>query len=79
VIFVEPWPEHWRAAKKHWRQLTTELQQLADQHSHTSEIRDFLLLQSLPTDIRHNAKIFREKLADQATAAFRSRSNNRSS
>ena len=33
-------------------------------HAHTDEIEDFILVQpSLPVDIRHNAKIFREQLA----------------
>ena len=34
----------------------------------TREIRDFLLRRSLPVDIRHNAKIFREKLVPWASA-----------
>jgi olefin beta-lactone synthetase len=63
IIFVEPWPEHFQSARRSWQQLTAELRQLALQHRHTAEISDFLLLQSLPVDIRHNAKIFREKLA----------------
>ncbi len=63
VVFVEPWPEHWADARKQWPQLTTELAQLTEAHTDTPEIRDFLLLRSLPVDIRHNAKIFREKLA----------------
>jgi acyl-CoA synthetase (AMP-forming)/AMP-acid ligase II len=71
VIFVEPWPEHSIAAKKHWPQLTTELQQIAEQHPHTAEIRNFLFLRSLPVDIRHNAKIFREKLAVLAAKRLR--------
>lgn len=71
VIFIEPWPEHWPTAKAKWSQLTTELQQLAQQFAHTAGIRDFLLLQSLPVDIRHNAKIFREKLATLAAQKLR--------
>ena len=63
VIFVEPWPEHWRDAKDQWQRLTAELQSLAERHSHTAGIRTFLLSRSLPVDIRHNAKIFRENLA----------------
>ncbi|HEY2415105.1 MAG TPA: fatty acid CoA ligase family protein [Pirellulaceae bacterium] len=63
VVFVEPWPEHRRNAKGNWRQVQRALRQLAEQHLHTSGIDTFLLLRSLPVDIRHNAKIFREKLA----------------
>src|SRR5262245_34831403 len=71
VIFIEPWPEHWTSANKHRTQLTTELKQLAQRHSHTAEICDFLLLRSLPVDIRHNAKIFREQLAILAAQKLR--------
>jgi len=71
VVFVEPWPEHWPAAKQTWTALRTELQQLAQQHSHTAEIRDFLLMRWLPVDIRHNAKIFREKLVILAAKKLR--------
>ena len=41
----------------------SELATLAATHAHTSGIKDFFLMDTLPTDIRHNAKIFREKLA----------------
>ncbi len=40
-----------------------ELRQLAEQHSHTQGIERFLIHTDFPVDIRHNAKIFREKLA----------------
>jgi acyl-coenzyme A synthetase/AMP-(fatty) acid ligase len=63
VVFVEPWPEHWPAAKSQWARLRGELRELAARHPQTATIESFLLLRSLPVDIRHNAKIFREKLA----------------
>jgi len=63
VVFVEPWPEHWRAAKTKWRELERELRQIAAKYEHTAVIDTFLLRRALPVDIRHNAKIFREKLA----------------
>jgi olefin beta-lactone synthetase len=66
VVFVEPWPEHQAAAHQQWQPLQAELRQLAAVHAHTAEIHDFLLLDALPVDIRHNAKIFREKLAASA-------------
>jgi acyl-CoA synthetase (AMP-forming)/AMP-acid ligase II len=66
VVFIEPWPEHWGAAKNNWPKLRAELCQLASRHEHTKQIENFLLLRSLPVDIRHNAKIFREKLATLA-------------
>jgi acyl-CoA synthetase (AMP-forming)/AMP-acid ligase II len=66
VVFVEPWPEHWGAARGQWSKLQSELQALAAAHPHTASIHTFLLRRALPVDIRHNAKIFREKLAQEA-------------
>ena len=47
-------------ARAHLRE---ELEQLGQSSPLTSGIRDFRLHPNLPVDIRHNAKIFREKLA----------------
>jgi acyl-CoA synthetase (AMP-forming)/AMP-acid ligase II len=63
VVVAEPWPEHRPANRGDERALLAELHALAGQHSHTAGIEYFLLLDALPVDIRHNAKIFREKLA----------------
>ncbi|MBI5762118.1 MAG: AMP-binding protein [Planctomycetes bacterium] len=43
--------------------LISELAAMARQHDHTRGIRTFLVHPRFPVDIRHNAKIFREKLA----------------
>ncbi|PKG57428.1 olefin beta-lactone synthetase [Shewanella sp. GutDb-MelDb] len=43
--------------------LYAQLRTLAEQHSHTQGIERFLIHPDFPVDIRHNAKIFREKLA----------------
>jgi acyl-CoA synthetase (AMP-forming)/AMP-acid ligase II len=40
-----------------------ELREIAKRYSHTENIEKFLINKSFPVDIRHNAKIFREKLA----------------
>ena len=48
-------------------ELMQALQTLAGQHAHTSEIDTFLFHPSFPVDIRHNAKIGREKLSIWAT------------
>jgi olefin beta-lactone synthetase len=62
VMVVEPWPEH-RPKNDDEKQLIDELKQLAQRHDVTRAIQDFLIYPTrLPTDIRHNAKIFREKL-----------------
>jgi len=43
--------------------LISELKQLAASNELTRSIATFLFHPSFPVDIRHNAKIFREKLA----------------
>lgn len=48
-------------------QLRRELLSLARDHSHTRAIETILFHPAFPVDIRHNAKIFREKLAVWAT------------
>lgn len=63
VIIVEPWPEHRPRAKADAQRLLDELRELGRKHPHTAAIGDFLVMNSLPVDIRHNAKIFRERLA----------------
>ena len=63
VVIAEPWPERWPRPSEGERQLPKELRQLALEHEHTRPIHRFFLMRSLPVDIRHNAKIFREELA----------------
>jgi olefin beta-lactone synthetase len=63
VIIAEPWPEKRATDQQDEAALIRELADRGAKHPHTAPIRDFLLLETLPTDIRHNAKIFREKLA----------------
>jgi len=46
-----------------------ELSAMAARYAHTRSIRRFLFHPSFPVDIRHNAKIFREKLAIWAAGA----------
>jgi hypothetical protein len=40
-----------------------QLRRIARQHEHTSAIEHFFDHPRFPVDVRHNAKIFREKLA----------------
>lgn len=40
-----------------------ELRSMANEHDFTGEIKDFLFHRKFPVDPRHNAKIYREKLA----------------
>ncbi|WP_035274165.1 fatty acid CoA ligase family protein [Desulfogranum japonicum] len=61
VIIVEP-VERIQNEKEFF----IELQNIADKYEHTACIKKFLVHTRFPVDIRHNAKIFREKLADWA-------------
>ncbi len=58
VLIVEP--NNKKTAKKI---LVKELQYIAQQNEMTRSIKHFLIHPDFPVDIRHNAKIFREKLA----------------
>lgn len=51
--------------------LTTELLNLGSQYEHTHSIKTILFHSSFPVDIRHNSKIFREKLAVWAAKRVR--------
>jgi acyl-CoA synthetase (AMP-forming)/AMP-acid ligase II len=51
-----------------WSGLVAELAQLGAAYPHTREIHHFLRHPGFPVDIRHNAKIDREKLSVWATA-----------
>lgn len=55
----------WIKALNHYE---AELLEIASQNPLTSRIEKFLVHKSLPVDIRHNAKIFRERLAVWAEA-----------
>ncbi len=71
VVVVETWPERRPKTTADKRQLVHQLQNLAGEHPLTRRIQHFLIHPSLPVDIRHNAKIFREKLATWAAQALR--------
>jgi acyl-CoA synthetase (AMP-forming)/AMP-acid ligase II len=68
VIVVEPWPDRRPKSTIDGQQLIAELRTLGQKHAHTTNIAHFLIKDALPVDIRHNAKIYREKLAAWATA-----------
>lgn len=70
VIIVEPWKEHYPHDNED--QLVTELKQLGSAHKLTESIEHYLIRESLPVDIRHNAKIFREQLAPWADQVLQS-------
>lgn len=68
VIVVEPLAEHMPLTAADRAALAEELRGLARGHALTETIDDFLIYSPFPVDIRHNAKIFREKLAAWAAS-----------
>lgn len=48
------------------KELTSDLLKLGSQNNHTFKIKNIILHPEFPVDIRHNAKIFREQLAQWA-------------
>jgi hypothetical protein len=63
VIVAEPWPGRMPQSDSEKARLVDELRDLGKENRLTESIDDFLLHPAMPVDIRHNAKIFREKLA----------------
>ncbi len=58
VLIVEPYEKVTDPDR-----LFSELRDMANSNSVTKSINHFLIIPAMPVDIRHNAKIFREKLA----------------
>ncbi|MDD2272519.1 MAG: fatty acid CoA ligase family protein [Desulfuromonadaceae bacterium] len=52
-----------RSGKPEQEQIRMELREIGSHYPHTRDIRQILFHPAFPVDIRHNAKIFREKLA----------------
>jgi acyl-CoA synthetase (AMP-forming)/AMP-acid ligase II len=63
VVVVEPWPERRPNGRKAEQELVADLLRIAAAHPLTQAIRRAFVIDALPVDIRHNAKIFREQLA----------------
>ncbi len=63
VIILEPHQGQMPRTAKQREALLAEIRQLAAANPLTARITEFLLHPRFPVDIRHNAKIFREKLA----------------
>lgn len=53
--------------------LIKELQETGNRYAHTAPIKHFLIHPGFPVDIRHNAKINREQLAEWATEKLKGR------
>jgi len=63
VVIVEPWPQERKSVQQSLRSHSEAWQKLV-QDSHPGVLIDEFIVypKKLPTDIRHNSKIFREKL-----------------
>ena len=64
VIYLEP--KNWPNSEEEKKQLLDSMRALAQSSPLTRSISDLRLLRSFPVDIRHNAKINREKLSAMA-------------
>lgn len=62
VMIAELWPPAVGERSPDAATVLDELRSLADSHDQTNSIDHFFLHPSLPVDIRHNSKIFREQL-----------------
>lgn len=60
VLCVETEPQ---VRKSEYNVIRNELLDIGSRHPHTSMIKDIFFLKAFPVDIRHNAKINRERLA----------------
>jgi acyl-CoA synthetase (AMP-forming)/AMP-acid ligase II len=70
-MIVEPLEGQWPHRSRDQAQFTEELLALGKASELTREIEDILFHPGFPVDIRHNAKIFREKLAVWARGELR--------
>jgi len=73
VLIVEPKPGEMPSTAKDKQRFKTEILALGEKYPHTREIQSILFHPSLPVDIRHNAKIQREKLSLWAEKRFSSK------
>jgi acyl-CoA synthetase (AMP-forming)/AMP-acid ligase II len=73
VLVVEPHADRFPRTPQAAEALAAELRGLAQSHPHTRAIREFLFHPRFPVDIRHNAKIFRERLAVWASTRLADR------
>jgi len=63
AVVLQPWSQHFPKSKDQERDLLNQIREMADGHDLTSQIQHYFVMQKLPVDIRHNSKIFREKIA----------------
>jgi len=66
VIFIEPY-----ANIVNKKQFLNEIRTISNSFDHTKKIEHFFIKKTFPVDIRHNSKIFREKLVTRAELLIR--------
>ncbi len=71
VVLAELWPQHRKSDAQTKAQICRELRELAARHWQTDQIEHFHIVDALPVDIRHNSKIFRERLRPLANSIVR--------
>jgi acyl-CoA synthetase (AMP-forming)/AMP-acid ligase II len=65
VVIVEPWPEHRRSVRANLDSHIQQWEALLKEHHPGVDVEAFKIYPGrLPTDIRHNSKIFREQLTE---------------
>ncbi|GAA4438061.1 fatty acid CoA ligase family protein [Bremerella cremea] len=62
VVIVQPWPRMYPDTPEEIDTLLDELREIGNKSQLTQRIEHFLLHPNFPVDVRHNSKIFREKL-----------------
>ncbi len=70
VLIVEPRAGQWPETETERRAFVDEMLALGAEREFTRQIQDVLFYRALPVDVRHNAKILREKLAVWAAQAL---------
>jgi acyl-CoA synthetase (AMP-forming)/AMP-acid ligase II len=60
-----------KTSRRPWAEIEMELRALAERFPHARAVAAFLCHPAFPVDVRHNAKIFREKLAAWAARQLR--------
>jgi len=76
VIVLEPEKDWMPHDRKDREALLAHARQLGQANPLTEKVRHFLLHRAFPVDVRHNAKIFREKLAVWAAGKIRAAGGN---
>lgn len=73
VIFLEPKPEKFPRTESEKRALIDSVRTMAAASPVTQRIGNFLIMAQFPVDVRHNAKINREKLSEIAAKTLAAR------